>query len=85
MSDKKSIIPEGRLEKSILIIRKEKVMLGNDLAVIYGVTAKRLNEQVKRNRHRFPEDFMFQLTKSEKVSGVNYFSCLTTIIFPVTH
>ncbi len=70
MSDKKSIIPEGRIENSILIIRKEKVMLGNDLAVIYGVTAKRLNEQVKRNRHRFPEDFMFQLTKSEKAEVV---------------
>ena len=45
-------------------------MLDADLAVLYGVTTKRLNEQVKRNRDRFPEDFMFQLTEKEKAEVV---------------
>jgi hypothetical protein len=66
MTDKKSIIPAARIERSILVIRGEKVMLDADLAVLYGVTTKRLNEQVKRNRDRFPKDFIFQLTKREK-------------------
>ena len=50
----------------ILIIRGKKVMIDRDLAELYGVTTKRLNEQVKRNTTRFPEDFMFQLTLEEK-------------------
>jgi len=50
----------------ILIIRGKKVMIDRDLAELYGVTTKRLNEQVKRNATRFPEDFMFQLTIDEK-------------------
>jgi len=66
MTDKKSIIPAARIERSILVIRGEKVMLDADLAVLYGVTTKRLNEQVKRNRDRFPKDFIFQLTEREK-------------------
>lgn len=49
----------------IFVIRGRKVMLDNDLAVLYGVRTGRLNEQVKRNTKRFPEDFMFQLTKRE--------------------
>ncbi|MFQ5714855.1 MAG: ORF6N domain-containing protein [Candidatus Scalinduaceae bacterium] len=68
MTDKKSIVPEERIEHSILLIRGEKVILDADLAVLYGVTTKRLNEQVKRNR--FPEDFMFQLTANEKAEVV---------------
>jgi len=54
------------ITSKIFIIRGKKVMLDRDLAVLYGVTTKRLNEQVKRNLKRFPEDFMFQLTKHEK-------------------
>jgi len=50
----------------ILLIRGKKVMIDRDLAELYGVTTKRLNEQVKRNINRFPEDFMFQLTQEEK-------------------
>jgi len=46
-------------------IRGQKVMLDEDLAALYGVTTKRFNEQVKRNRARFPADFMFQLTDGE--------------------
>ena len=53
-----------------MLIRGEKVMLDSDLASIYGVTTKRLNEQVKRNLRRFPSDFMFQLTETEKTEVV---------------
>ena len=59
------LVPPERIERSILLIRGHKVMLDADLAKVYGVTTKRLNEQVKRNRKRFPEDFMFQLTTKE--------------------
>ncbi len=70
MESTQFIIPVERIQQSILFIRGEKVMLDADLAVLYGVTTKRLNEQVKRNRDRFPEDFMFQLTEKEKAEVV---------------
>lgn len=54
-----------RILNNIKIIRNRKVILDADLATLYGVTTKRLNEQVKRNRDRFPTDFMFQLNKKE--------------------
>ena len=57
--------PVERIERSILLIRGHKVMLDADLAVLYAVSTKRLNEQVRRNRSRFPGDFMFQLTGEE--------------------
>ena len=60
----------GDVEHRIVAIRGRRVMLGADLARVYGVTTKRLNEQVKRNRRRFPGDFMFQLTPEEKVEVV---------------
>ena len=66
MAKGKSIIPVGKIENRILLIRDEKVIIDADLAASYGVPTKRLNEQVKRNANRFPDDFMFQLTKSEK-------------------
>ena len=53
------------VESAIYLIRGERVMLDSDLAPIYGVTTKRLNEQLKRNRSRFPEDFAFQLSAEE--------------------
>ena len=53
------------IESMIHVIRGQQVMLDSDLAMLYGVETKRLNEQVKRNINRFPEDFMFQLTKEE--------------------
>jgi len=62
----KSLIPPEKIDRSILIIRGHKVMLDRDLAEIYGVKTSRLNEQVKRNKYRFPDDFMFQLTNEEK-------------------
>jgi hypothetical protein len=58
-------VPIEVVEERIILIRGKKVMLDSDLAEIYGVNTKRLNEQVKRNRNRFPEDFMFQLTFEE--------------------
>ena len=56
------------IEGSILLIRGHKVLIYVHLAALYGVTTKRLNEQVRRNRARFPEDFMFQLTAEEVAS-----------------
>jgi hypothetical protein len=66
----KALIPVEVIEQRILLIRGQRVMLDADLAGLYGTTTKRLNEQVKRNRGRFPEDFMFQLTKKEKAEVV---------------
>ena len=63
--DKITIIPSEKIDRSILLLRGQKVMLDADLAVIYGLKTSRLNEQVKRNISRFPEDFMFQLTEDE--------------------
>jgi len=53
------------VEQKIYVIRGQRIMLDADLAEVYGVTTSRLNEQVKRNRRRFPEDFIFQLTREE--------------------
>lgn len=53
------------LAHSIVVVRRQRVMLDSDLATLYGVTTKRLNEQVKRNAQRFPGDFLFQLTPRE--------------------
>lgn len=61
----KDLIPSKRIEQAIFLIRGQKVMLDVDLAKLYGVTAGRLNEAVKRNSERFPGDFMFQLTFHE--------------------
>jgi hypothetical protein len=59
-----------KIEPRILMIRGQKVLLDADLANLYGTTTKRLNEQVKRNRKRFPEDFLFSLTAAEKAEVV---------------
>lgn len=58
--------PLERIQNSILLIRGHKVLLDSDLAALYGVSTRRLNEQVKRNRKRFPEDFVFRLSTTEK-------------------
>src|SRR5262249_20750310 len=58
-------IPVERIEQTILVIRGQKVILDAELAKLYGVTTKRLNEQVRRNPDRFPDDFRFQLTAQE--------------------
>ncbi len=59
------LIPDERIMDKIYLIREQKVMLDRDLADLYGVETKRLKEAVKRNLFRFPEDFMFELTKEE--------------------
>ena len=64
--ENKSLIPIEKIDRAILIIRGQKVMIDSDLAEIYRVKTSRLNEQVKRNKDRFPNDFMFQLTNEEK-------------------
>jgi hypothetical protein len=61
----KHLIPLEVIEGKILMMRGHKVLLDRDLARLYGVEPKRLNEQVKRNIKRFPQDFMFQLSKQE--------------------
>jgi len=61
-------IPAERIERAILLIRGQKVMLDADLAARYGVTTGNLNKAVSRNRERFPSDFMFQLTDEEAES-----------------
>ena len=76
---KKPSIPDRIVESKILLIRGKKVMIDKDIAELYGVTTKRLNEQVKRNHTRFPEDFMFQLTgieKSEVVANCDHLNNL---------
>ena len=65
MPEHHSLIPVDRIERSILLIRKHKVMLDSDLASLYGVETKALVRAVKHNAERFPADFMFQLTVEE--------------------
>ena len=65
MENKSIILNESDLKNKIYTIRGVQVMLDSDLAEIYGVETKRLNEQVKRNIERFPEEFMFQLSAEE--------------------
>ncbi len=61
----RKLVPTEPIERIILLIRGQKVILDADLARLYGVTTKRFNEAFKRNRHRFPGDFAFQLTAVE--------------------
>jgi hypothetical protein len=68
------VIYSENLERSFLFIRGYGVLLDVHLAALYGVTTKRLNEQVRRNRSRFPEDFMFQLTAEEDASSRSQFA-----------
>jgi len=60
-----AMVPVEAIERKIYLIRGQKVMLSTDLATLYGVEARALNQAVKRNIARFPEDFMFQLNSSE--------------------
>jgi len=83
-NDKKAAVPVDRIEKAIIRLRNQKVILGADLARLYGVRTKRLNEQVRRNTKRFPEDFMFQLTAEEKSEVVAKCDHLSTLKFSPT-
>ncbi|MCG2725467.1 MAG: ORF6N domain-containing protein [Elusimicrobia bacterium] len=70
----KDIIPAEIIENKIFLIRGHKVMLDSDLAKIYGVSTGRLNQQFRRNRRRFPEDFAFMLTEREFKSLILQFA-----------
>ncbi len=63
--DEDSLVPIERIASQIYLIRGEKVMLDSDLATLYGVTTGNLNKAMKRNRRRFPEDFVFRLSADE--------------------
>ena len=75
------IVPDEAVIGKILLIREKKVMIDKDIAELYNVTTKRLNEQVKRNSKRFPEDFMFQLTEHEKEEVVANCDHLNSYLF----
>jgi ORF6N domain len=63
-----AVVPIGHIERQIYLIRGQKIMLDVHLAKLYGVPTKRLKEQVRRNRQRFPDDFLFELTGEEFLS-----------------
>ncbi len=63
-------MPLEVVERQIIVVREERVILDADLAALYGVPTKVLNQAVRRNQNRFPEDFMFQLTEDEKAEVV---------------
>lgn len=74
---RKSIAPE-QIASAILILRGQRVLQDSELAALYGVSTRRFNEQVRRNRKRFPADFMFQLTAEETSSLRSQFATLKT-------
>ena len=74
MSDDLAVVPYNGIEQHIMIIRCQRVMIDEDPALLYGVTTRRLNEQVKRNLVRFPEGFTFQLTAQETASMRSQFA-----------
>jgi hypothetical protein len=78
---KLSFLPHELIEKRILLIRGQKVMIDSDLSELYGVSTKALNQAVKRNSERFPIDFMFELTKEEKIEVVTYCDHLSKLKF----
>ncbi len=84
MADDKSTLPVERIEQLIILIRGQKVMLDADLAELYGIPTKALNQAVKRNQERFPADFMFQLTKREKADVVTNCDHLQRLKFSAT-
>lgn len=70
MNDNREIVAVGNIKNLIFSFRGSQIMIDRDLAELYGVPTKRLNEQVKRNLNRFPESFRFQLTDNEKIKLV---------------
>ena len=71
---KTSALPVEGIARAIIVVRGQKVLLDEDLAVLYGVETRRLNEQVRRNLQRFPADFMFQLTGPEYADLISRFA-----------
>lgn len=79
-----TLVPTQRLDQIILVIRDQNVILDADLAVLYGVSTRALNQAVKRNKERFPEDFMFRLTRGEKEEVVTECDHLKRLKFSPT-
>jgi hypothetical protein len=79
VAGQKTIIPIGQIEQRILIIRGQRVMLDADLAMLYGVPTRVLNQAVRRNLKRFPQDFMFKLTQPEKNEVITICDHLKTL------
>lgn len=75
------VIPVDRIESMILVIRGQKVLLDVDLARLYGTSTKALNQAIKRNRGRFPADFLFRLTQEEKQQVVTICDHLSSLKF----
>ena len=73
-------IQSTRIESMIRLIRGQQVIIDRDLAVLYNVETRRLNEQVKRNAGRFPEDFMFQLSKEEFEDWKSQFATSNSVV-----
>ncbi|MBA3902549.1 MAG: hypothetical protein C0522_02570 [Rhodocyclaceae bacterium] len=70
----KTSLPVERIAQAIVVIRNQKVLLDEDLAALYGVETRRLNEQIRRNAERFPADFMFQLSGEEYAALMSQFA-----------
>jgi hypothetical protein len=73
-----ALVPVHDITRAILVLRGQRVLLDAELASLYGVTTKRLNEQVRRNLDRFPADFMFQLTAAEATALRSQFATSNT-------
>ncbi len=84
MTDETKLILVDRIEPLIVEIRGQKVVLASDLATLYGVSTKALNQAVKRNIDRFPRDFMFQLSADEKQEVVTNCDHLSKLRFSPT-
>ena len=74
-------VPSERISSRILLVRGQRILVDADLAALYGVRTKALNQAVKRNADRFPEDFMFQLTQVEKAEVVTNCDHLSRLRF----
>ena len=79
------VVPTDKIERSILLIRGQKVILDTDLAELYGVSTKVFNQAIKRNKKRFPSDFIFRLTKDEKREVVTNCDHLARLRFSPVH
>ncbi len=84
MSESVALVRAAGLDGRILLLRGQRVMLDADLAEVYGVTTAQLNQQVRRNRDRFPADFMFQLSPTEKAEVITNCDHLVKLKFSAT-
>jgi len=84
MSARGALTPAPNVERRILSIRGQRVMLDADLAALYGVSTRVLNQAVKRNPERFPEDFMFRLTAAEKAEVITNCDHIRSLKFSPT-